>query len=117
MTVAGHDGGRGMAGRGFRVLTAAIFVVLVAVNAACFGLSELLRRLGPPPLGEAVTFSKLVVDRDGRLLRPFPPAGGTWRLPAPPRDVDPRFLAMLIAYEDKRFYRHIGVDLQALGRA
>ena len=27
-----------------------------------------------------------------------------------PKDVDPRYLAMLMAFEDKRFYRHHGVD-------
>ena len=32
-------------------------------------------------------------------------------------DVDPRFLAMLIAYEDKRFRSHHGIDPLALLRA
>jgi penicillin-binding protein 1C len=32
-------------------------------------------------------------------------------------EVDPRFLAMLIAYEDQRFYSHHGVDFLSLGRA
>ncbi|MGH7187545.1 MAG: transglycosylase domain-containing protein, partial [Pseudomonadota bacterium] len=47
----------------------------------------------------------------------FTTAAGYWRLPAKPDDVDRRFLAMLIAYEDKRFYQHRGVDPQALARA
>ena len=34
-----------------------------------------------------------------------------------PADVDPRFLAMLKAYEDARFERHAGVDPVALARA
>ena len=33
------------------------------------------------------------------------------------KEVDPRYLAMLIAYEDKRFRRHHGVDPLAVGRA
>src|SRR6202044_674058 len=38
-------------------------------------------------------------------------------LPAPPHDVDPRYVAMLVAYEDGRFYQHNGVDVRALIRA
>ena len=76
-----------------------------------------MRRLGPVPLGDAVTYSPLVVDRDGKLLRPFTTVDGYWRLPAKPADVDRRFLAMLIAYEDKRFYSHHGIDPYAILRA
>ena len=42
---------------------------------------------------------------------------GRWRLPATTHDVDPRYLAMLVAYEDGRFYEHRGVDPRALLRA
>ena len=80
-------------------------------------MSETLRRLGPPPLGEGLAFSRLVVDRDGRLLRPFTTADGTWRLPAETADVDPRFFTMLLAYEDARFHQHHGVDPVAMLRA
>ncbi|MDE3177966.1 MAG: penicillin-binding protein 1C [Pseudomonadota bacterium] len=61
--------------------------------------------------------STLVLDRDGRLLRPFTMANGRWRLPVTHTQVDPRYLAMLIAYEDARFRRHHGVDFAALARA
>ena len=87
------------------------------VNAAGFVITETLRRLGPVPLGETVTYSTLVTDRGGRLLRPFITKDGYWRLPVTADDVDPRFLKMLIAYEDKRFYSHHGVDPVALLRA
>ena len=73
--------------------------------------------LGPPPLGEGLAYSTLVVDRDGRLLRPYTTSQGRWRLPATREDVDPRFFKLLFAYEDKRFPDHHGVDLLALGRA
>ena len=59
----------------------------------------------------------MVLDRDGRLLRAYATAEGRWRLPATAKDVDPRFLKLLFAYEDKRFYEHDGVDVLALGRA
>lgn len=61
--------------------------------------------------------SVTVVDRDDRLLRAFTTASGHWRLPVTPDQVDPRYLAMLTAFEDQRFYSHGGVDLQAATRA
>jgi penicillin-binding protein 1C len=69
------------------------------------------------PLGEALAFSTLVVDRDGKLLRPYTTPEGRWRLPATQDDVDPRFVSLLVAYEDKRFSVHHGIDPFALGRA
>jgi len=61
--------------------------------------------------------SPVAVDRNGQLLRAFTTPDGRWRLPVAAKDVDPRFLAMLIAYEDHRFYAHSGVDPLGLGRA
>jgi len=51
------------------------------------------------------------------LLRAYTVANGRWRLPATVRDVDPNYLRYLIAYEDKRFYSHRGVDIRAAFRA
>jgi penicillin-binding protein 1C len=73
--------------------------------------------LGSPPLGKDLTYSTLVVDREGRLLRPYTSLEGRWRLPATRADVDPRFFRLLFAYEDKRFLEHHGVDPLALSRA
>ena len=106
-----------MARKAFPAGFAAFLTLFVAINAIGLSITEALRRLGPPLLGEAIAYSPIVVDRDGKLLRPFTTKEGYWRLPARPGDVDPRFLAMLIAYEDKRFYSHSGVDLAALLRA
>ncbi|WP_198341791.1 transglycosylase domain-containing protein [Oceanisphaera avium] len=64
-----------------------------------------------------VATSVEVLARDGRLLRAYTVADGRWRMAIAADEVDPDFTAMLIAYEDKRFYRHGGVDLQALLRA
>ncbi len=99
--------------RFYGVLLAAILVI----NAIGFTATETLRRLGPVPLGETITYSTLVVDRDGKLLRPFITKDGYWRLPVAADDVDQRFIRMLIAYEDKRFFEHGGVDALALLRA
>ncbi len=61
--------------------------------------------------------STLVVDRDGRLLRPFPVADGRWRLETGMDDVDSDYIAMLLTYEDRRFADHRGVDVTALIRS
>ncbi|WP_231579630.1 penicillin-binding protein 1C [Pseudorhodobacter antarcticus] len=72
-----------------------------------------------PALG--VETSVEVLARDGRLLRAYTVADGRWRMAVAEGAVDPAFAAMLVAYEDKRFYRHVGVDpwavLRAVGQA
>ncbi len=68
----------------------------------------------PPVLIET---SVEVRDRHGALLRVFPVEDGRVRLALRPDQVDPDFLAMLIAYEDKRFYHHNGIDPRAFIRA
>ena len=74
--------------------------------------------LGPLPIEQARQVSTTVVDRNGKLLRAFAMADGRWRLPVnAKRDVDPGYLKLLLAYEDKRFYSHAGVDPLAMGRA
>nr|WP_246548047.1 penicillin-binding protein 1C [Ancylobacter oerskovii] len=68
----------------------------------------------PPPM---IATSVEVLDRNGRLLRPFTLPDGRWRLAADASQVDPRYVSMLIAYEDKRFYEHAGIDPRAILRA
>ena len=64
-----------------------------------------------------VQTSDEVLDRDGDLLRAYTVADGRWRLAVDPAQVDPFFVTLLLAYEDKRFYQHGGVDPRALARA
>jgi penicillin-binding protein 1C len=58
-----------------------------------------------------------VLDRDGKLLRAYTVADGRWRLHVEYADVDPAYVVALIAYEDKRFWEHSGVDPKSLARA
>ncbi|MGH6708539.1 MAG: transglycosylase domain-containing protein, partial [Bradyrhizobium sp.] len=74
--------------------------------------------LGPLPLEQAHKVSTSIVDRNGKLLRAYAMADGRWRLAVDARTgVDPEYLKLLLAYEDRRFYDHRGVDPLALGRA
>ncbi len=99
------------------ILAAALALIVAAGFGASFAWSRYTASLGPLDLAASREGSTIVVDRDGRLLRPFTLPDGRWRLPATTHDVDPRYLAMLVAYEDGRFYEHDGVDFRALVRA
>jgi penicillin-binding protein 1C len=96
-----------------RLLAALIAAVLVAAA----GIAGIAQRLGPMPRAAFNDTSRLVVDRHGRLLRAYINGSGLWRLNVRPRDVDPRYLAMLFMAEDRRFYQHHGVDTRGILRA
>ena len=71
----------------------------------------------PPDLSNIRNVSPEVVDHHGVLLRSFLSHGGYWRMKTSVGEVSPRYLAMLKAYEDKRFDEHFGVDPFAMARA
>src|SRR5689334_14231594 len=106
-------GGRSL----WRAVRLGLVAVSIAIVATLAAGAWWVASLGPAPLGEGLAFSTLVVDRDGKLLRPYTTPDGRWRLPAARENVDPRFLELLFAYEDRRFAAHLGVDPLALGRA
>src|SRR5262245_62226524 len=96
----------------------AVGIGVAGVTAAALGLAALAwLTLAALPLEVAHDLSVTVLDRNGRLLRAYTTADGRWRLPLEPAQVDQRYLAMLIGFEDKRFYAHFGVDPWASGRA
>ncbi|MDH3230601.1 MAG: penicillin-binding protein 1C [Alphaproteobacteria bacterium] len=74
-------------------------------------------RLFPPDMGRLDDVSTLVVDSEGRVLRAFTADSGAWRLPVSAEVVDPLFLEMLFAFEDRRYRHHSGVDPLAVVRA
>lgn len=63
------------------------------------------------------SFSQQVLASDGQTLRAFADAEGIWRQAANPKDVSPFYLQALLAYEDRYFYRHPGINPVALLRA
>ena len=62
-------------------------------------------------------WSVAVEYRDGRPAYIFLTTDEKWRLPVTLERVDPKYVAALIALEDKRFYSHVGVDPIAIARA
>lgn len=109
--------GEGIARRRFRTLQIAAGGCTLALVAAAATLALYARSLPPLDLSRAADRSTVVLDREGRLLRPFLTTDGRWKLPVTQDDVDPRYLAMLKAYEDKRFDSHRGVDPLGMLRA
>ncbi|WP_390893319.1 penicillin-binding protein 1C [Bosea rubneri] len=111
-----RSGGEGKRARPRRLAYAgAGALALVAATAGA--LSWYASTLPPLDLAAASDRSTVVLDREGKLLRPFVTGDGRWKLPVGATDVDPRYLAMLKAYEDKRFDDHLGVDPQGIIRA
>lgn len=101
---------------------AAVLPLLLAAGLAGLGAGLVtglwaLDRAFPPDLSRYHATAQVVADREGRPLRIFLSADEMLRLPVPADEVDRRYLEMLIAYEDKRFHSHIGVDGLALLRA
>src|SRR5260370_23820510 len=108
----GHDG---VGKRGAARIVAFSFAIIASVTIA---IGAWVVSLGPLPLAQARQISTTIVDRNGKLLRAYAMADGRWRLPVDARTgVDPGYLKLLLAYEDRRFYSHAGVDPFALGRA
>ena len=100
------------------IVTAALMASAIGMVTTAPGPSEIAVNDVEALLAEpADAYSVLVVDRDDRLLRPFLTGAGRWRLPADPDAIDPRYLAMLVAFEDRRFFDHHGVDPRAVARA
>lgn len=77
----------------------------------------MLDRLLPPPLPGASGFSTVVVAADGSPLRAFADAAGGWRYPVEFDAVSAEYVAALVGYEDRWFWRHPGVNPLALLRA
>jgi len=101
-------------GRGYLIAMAVVATLGLGVPAVWKNYEA---SLPPLDLKAALRGSTVAVDRHGKLLRAFTTEDGRWRLPVTVDDVDPRFIDMLLAYEDRRFYSHHGVDWQALARA
>lgn len=93
----------------------ALVAALWGGAAARDGFDDWIARTTLPP--RVIETSDEVLDRKGQLLRAYTVADGRWRLAVGDTPVDPLFTEMLIAYEDKRFRTHAGVDPLALLRA
>jgi penicillin-binding protein 1C len=102
-------------GRPRRRAAHAALATLAVALALFFAFDRWVAATELPPLTPATSVE--VRAAGGELLRAFTVADGRWRLAVAPAQVDPGYLALLIAYEDRRFYEHRGIDMWALARA
>jgi len=105
--------GAGRRTRGLLRLGALSVVAIVGVAAldVLFPLPETVRA------STTARATTVVVAADGTLLRAWPGADGAMRHPSSVNTVSPLYIEALLAYEDRRFARHPGVDPLALLRA
>lgn len=82
-----------------------------------FGLWLWLTFTPPPPLLQGVTFSPLVLDRHGELLRMGLTPDEKYRVRVRLAEIAPEAVQALLLYEDRHYYSHPGVNPLALGRA
>lgn len=61
--------------------------------------------------------STLVFDRKGQLLQAFISSDDMWRIQTPLTEVSPHLQKSLLAFEDRWFYWHFGVNPLAMARA
>jgi penicillin-binding protein 1C len=85
------------------------------ITAACAVLMWLL--LPKPALLEGVSFSQVVRDRNGELLRVTLTSDQKFRIWTPLREISPDLVDATLQYEDKHFARHFGVNPIALVRS
>ncbi len=69
----------------------------------------------PKPLFKAPV-SGVLLSKEGQLLGAHIAKDGQWRFP-PVKTLPKKFKISIVAFEDKRFYSHIGIDPLAIGRA
>ncbi|MBX2889287.1 MAG: penicillin-binding protein 1C [Saprospiraceae bacterium] len=95
------------------------FVALVRrrpkTSVSCLALFLLWLFCLPRPLFDK-PISVILEDRDGELLGARIAADGQWRFPLTD-SVPEKYAACVVAFEDKRFWWHPGVDPLSLGRA
>ncbi|CAM4059558.1 penicillin-binding protein 1C [Corallococcus sp. ZKHCc1 1396] len=85
-------------------------LVLLGTGLAAAWWVPLPERLSAPP-------SVVMAYRDGSPAHVFLAPDERWRIPAPKDRVDRAYVRALLALEDKRFFRHPGVDPLAALRA
>jgi penicillin-binding protein 1C len=96
-------------------ISALIVAAVAGLGYAAFEVT--LARLCMPDLSRASTLSPVVLSEDGHILATYLAADGRWQLKSSVDDVPAHFVDILLAYEDKRFFAHRGVDPLAALRA
>ena len=84
---------------------------------ACAFVSVLWLVLPKPPLLDGISFSQIVWDRNGKLLRVTLSADQKFRIWTELQRISPDLINATLRYEDKYYSKHPGVNLVALARS
>jgi len=71
----------------------------------------------PCNLFDETTYSRVIYDKSGKMLRVTLAEDEQFRMPIIEEQLPDKYLKALILFEDKRFYKHPGVDLLAIFNA
>jgi penicillin-binding protein 1C len=64
-----------------------------------------------------IKYSKIIYDRQGNILRAFTGQDDSWIMPVNLQSINHNFSKATLSIEDKRFFKHSGVDPLAVMRA
>ncbi len=92
----------------FRVLLLVVMTLAVLI---------VMDRIFPPRLPDEGSSGTAVLAMDGRPLRAFAGIDGVWRTPVTIEEVSPLYIDALLAYEDRWFWQHPGINPAAIVRA
>ncbi len=103
-------------GRICRLLTD-LRLLLVAVPVACSAVVVACWAIPVPQVLPDAPYSRVIFDRDGRLLGATIATDEQWRFPPGHGPVPQKYVTALTTFEDERFSGHPGVDVIAIARA
>ncbi len=83
----------------------------------CLALAGYVISVPPPPLWQGLTYSPLIMDRDGDLMRMGLSGDDKYRLRASLQEIPQHVRQAVILYEDRYYYIHPGVNPLAIIRA
>ena len=90
-------------------------LLLVAILLGGLWAANIMYPLALP--NQQQSFASVVLDDEGYPLRAFADEHGVWRYHVNLDDVSPQYLQALIAYEDRYFYQHPGINPISFVRA
>jgi len=91
------------------------FLALVGLFALLFVAGNIIFPLPVEKLNPAA--STVVLDRNGQLLRAYLTPDDMWCIRVNGNEVSPALKTAVLAYEDRSFYRHSGINPKAIFRA
>ncbi|MCE2571962.1 penicillin-binding protein 1C [Motilimonas eburnea] len=108
---------RAVSKRGIKVKLAWLGGISLATGAALMALFALCHWLMPFDFAAKGQVSTTVYTEQGQILRQFTNQAGVYRIATQVDQVSPFYTQALLAYEDRYFYQHVGVNPVSLVRA